>query len=134
MMTMATGETRLRDVCTAFGRLADSNKGLRSIKHLVPPDLTTCSMLLVAEEHGAQVRLDICVIGANVVARSGLASVLVGSAQIEDRLTTNLTNGFDWDGASFDSSDEMAYILFKHMRRRLAAAADLRSTEDGGIH
>jgi hypothetical protein len=131
---MTTGETRLREIRTSFAKLAKDNKGLRALSDADASVPSKCAVLLVAEEHGAQVRMDVFIIGAHVVARSGLGSAMVGSAEIEDRLTVNLTNGYDWDDATFDTPDEMAFILFKHMLRRLAAASDLKSSDKDGVH
>ncbi|HEY0306192.1 MAG TPA: hypothetical protein VGC44_14560 [Longimicrobiales bacterium] len=127
MKLPSAGDARLREVCQAMSDLAHSTKGLSALPLADRKIPQSCAVLLVAEKNGAEVRMDIFVIGARVVAQSGIASADVGTAQIEDHLTVDLSQGYNWNDATFASPAEMAFILLKHMKRRLLAAADMHS-------
>jgi hypothetical protein len=62
---------------------------------------------------------------ADLKAHSGEEQRHAGTALIHDILSVNLTTGFNWDDACCDTADELAYLLTKHMRRRLKAVTEL---------
>ena len=126
-MTNKTAEQRLYEIYTAFDHLTFANKRLSAESHGSDHKTDKCTVLLMAELDGAHVRLEIFPTGAHLVAQSGSASASVGTANLVDQLTVDLSAGFAWDDAVFASPDEMAFYLFKHMRRRLTAISDLQS-------
>jgi hypothetical protein len=126
-MTNKTAEHRLHDIYSAFDNLRSTTTGLSAVAQCTDSKAAHCTVLLLSEIDGAQVQLDVFPVGAHLIARSGKASASVGTGAIEDHLTVDLSADFNWDHAVFESPEEMAFFLLKHMRRRLLAVCDLHS-------
>lgn len=71
---------------------------------------------------GMMVSLDVAAAGVSVVARTPSPAPDAGSTEIRDRLGVELERGWIWDDVTAESADELAHLLLKHVRRRVADA------------
>jgi hypothetical protein len=121
-MTANNGRDRLRELRDAFSRLLPTVPGLSLMPPraaLLPADVEMCALLL-ADDH-AQVTLMVQVTRADLTAQAAHTQQ-DDAVLLRDALAVNLVNDFQWNAAFCGSADELAYLLLKHMRRRLKDA------------
>ena len=118
--------TRLVELRAAFGRLVDNVPELSFVSADGDgnrnPDQPI--VLRLAGAAGRQAVLTVGPHKADVTASSGDGDARAGGTIIHDVLAVRLTDGFAWNDAFRGTADELAYLLLKHMRRRLKAAGE----------
>jgi hypothetical protein len=118
---------RLDELRAAFSRLVDAVPELSFISLDGDGNGSAGANVAVrlVGEHAPEVVLIVDPHKADVTAHSG--DGVAGrraSTLIHDILTVRLTDGFAWNDAFCGTADELAYLLLKHMRRRLKAAGE----------
>ena len=127
MNIQSPGE-RLQALRSSFQALARTDQCLSVEGDGSPPAPEAADDVLILHLVGAgspAVMLRVRTHDAHLTAQSGDDHQKAGNAVINDRLGVGLADGYHWDDAACASADELAWLLLKHMRRRLKAAGEV---------
>lgn len=118
---------RLRHLAVAFRRIAESTPELRvdppSVRSVpaVKSEVGPIFRVRLRSSNGdAQARMYVHDRGAKLETRVGSTASGRGA---KDELPIDLRRGYRWEKAEFDDAAQLADVLYKHMTRRLEAAA-----------
>ena len=116
-------EERLRRLCASLAKQVEQTTDLT----LGPAGRHDC-VLRLSSTHGPVSVLEISSDEVTVTTRSNGLHADAGTSEIVDVLGIDLSNGYAWDAVDCESADDLAYLLVKHMRRRVRDADPEPST------
>src|SRR5262245_23079258 len=113
---MSGVEWRRRALCEA---LAAKASGDARLMHVAAGD--GCRVALRGKD-GVLATLEVTDGEVSLIARTTPPAPDAGASEIRDRLGIDLEHGWNWDDVTAESADELAKLLIKHLRRRVAHA------------
>ena len=114
-------DERLQALCRAIDSLIAGSSRLQR-ERMRPEAGAACAVRLTSDA-GAFSVLHVTATGVTVTTHSAGDHPQAGAALTHDRLKVDLSRDYRWDDVLCSSADELAYLLYKHMLRRVSQAA-----------